>query len=201
MDPLTEHTGSCLPLGRSDVDTDQIIPARHCRSLTKTGYADALFGHWRKDPEFVLNRPERQGASILLAGPHFGTGSSREHAVWALRDWGIRAVLAASFGDIFQRNALRNGVLAVQLPDEVMDSLLDRAGRDPSFTLTVDLSAQEVRDGEHRRPFEVDARARRLLLDGLDDIEVALRAEDAISRHEQSRPRWMPRPSAALGHP
>lgn len=198
MDPLTEHTGRCLPLRRSDVDTDQIIPARHCRRLTKTGYADALFGHWRKDPGFVLNRPEHQGASILLAGPHFGTGSSREHAVWALRDWGVRAVLAASFGDIFQRNALRNGVLAVRLPDAVVDGLLDRAELDPAVTLTVDLRGQEVRADGRRWPFEVDARARRLLLEGLDDIEVALRAQDAITRHEQTRPDWMPRPSAAV---
>ncbi|MCX4712990.1 MULTISPECIES: 3-isopropylmalate dehydratase small subunit [Streptomyces] len=198
MEPLTEHTGSCLPLRRSDVDTDQIIPARHCRSLTKSGYAEALFGHWRKDPGFVLNRPEHQGASILLAGPHFGTGSSREHAVWALRDWGVRAVIAASFGDIFQRNALRNGVLAVRLPDAVVDGLLDRAELDPAVTLTVDLRGQEVRADGKRWPFEVDARARRLLLEGLDDIEVALRAQDAIARHEQNRPDWMPRPSAAV---
>ncbi|UNS95076.1 3-isopropylmalate dehydratase small subunit [Streptomyces tubbatahanensis] len=198
MEALTEHTGRCLPLRRSDVDTDQIIPARHCRRLTKTGYADALFARWREDPGFVLNRPERHGASILLAGPHFGTGSSREHAVWALRDWGVRAVLAPSFGDIFQRNALRNGVLAVRLPDEVVGGFLDRADRDPSFTLTIDLGAREVRDGEDRRRFEVDARARWLLLNGLDDIEVTLRAEDAIARHEQARPAWMPQPSAAV---
>ncbi|MFD5424990.1 3-isopropylmalate dehydratase small subunit [Streptomyces sp. NPDC127084] len=197
MDALTEHTGTCVPLRRSDVDTDQIIPARHCRRLTKTGFEDALFNRWREDPGFVLNEPERAGASILLAGPHFGTGSSREHAVWALRDWGFRAVIAPSFGDIFLRNALRNGLLAVRLPQEVVDGLLDRAEASASFALTVDLREQRVLDGGRHWSFDVAARARKLLLEGLDDIEVTLRSQDAVTRYEETRPRWMPRPSGS----
>ncbi|MFD7505030.1 3-isopropylmalate dehydratase small subunit [Streptomyces sp. NPDC059850] len=195
MDALTEHTGTCVPLRRSDVDTDQIIPARLCRKLTKTGFADALFNRWRKDPEFVLNQPERTGADILLAGPNFGTGSSREHAVWALRDYGFRAVIAPSFGDIFLRNALRNGLLAVALPPDVVEGLLERADASPAFALTVDLRAQRVVDGERHWPFDVAPRARWLLLNGLDDIEVTLRSHEVIAGYERTRPLWMPRPS------
>ncbi|MCX4692899.1 3-isopropylmalate dehydratase small subunit [Streptomyces sp. NBC_01408] len=197
MDALTEHTGTCVPLRRSDVDTDQIIPARHCRRLTKTGFEDALFNSWRKDPGFVLNEPARAGASILLAGPHFGTGSSREHAVWALRDWGFRAVIAPSFGDIFLRNALRNGLLAVRLPQDAVDGLLDRAEASAGFELTVDLQEQRVVDGERHWPFDVAARARWLLLNGLDDIEVTLKSHETITAYEQRRPHWMSRPSGA----
>lgn len=198
MDALTEHTGTCVPLRRSDVDTDQIIPARHCRKLTKTGFADALFNRWRKDPGFVLNEPARAGASILLAGPNFGTGSSREHAVWALRDWGFRAVIAPSFGDIFLRNALRNGLLAVRLPQEAVDGMLDRADASASFALTVDLREQRVLDGERQWSFDVAARARKLLLEGLDDIDVTLKSQDVIAEYERTRPRWMPRPSGSV---
>ncbi|MFF2013532.1 3-isopropylmalate dehydratase small subunit [Streptomyces sp. NPDC058195] len=198
MEALTEHTGTCVPLRRSDVDTDQIIPARHCRKLTKTGFADALFNRWREDPGFILNEPARSGASILVAGPNFGTGSSREHAVWALRDWGFRAVIAPSFGDIFLRNALRNGLLAVRLPQDAVDGLLDRAEASPSFALTVDLREQRVVDGGRNWPFDVAARARKLLLGGLDDIEVTLKSTEVIARYEEDRPRWMPRPSGGV---
>lgn len=127
MQPITEHTGRCVALRRSDVDTDQIIPAEFCKRLTKTGYEDTLFAGWRKDPGFVLNDPAHAGATVLVAGHNFGTGSSREHAVWALRDWGFRAVIASSFGDIFLRNAWKNGLLAVRLPEDVVADLADRA--------------------------------------------------------------------------
>ncbi|GAA0467151.1 3-isopropylmalate dehydratase small subunit [Paractinoplanes deccanensis] len=192
MEPLTDHTGRVLPLRRSDVDTDQIIPSRFCRRLTKTGYADGLFARWREADDFVLNDPARAGGSVLVAGPNFATGSSREHAVWALRDWGIAAVLAPSFGDIFRRNALKNGLLAVQLPDAVVSGLLDAADRDPGFLVTVDLVACEVRWDGGRQAFEVDPRARRLLLDGQDDIAVTLADGDRIAAYERGRPHWLP---------
>jgi 3-isopropylmalate/(R)-2-methylmalate dehydratase small subunit len=192
VEPLTEHTGRVLPLRRSDVDTDQIIPSRFCRRLTKTGYADGLFARWREADDFVFNDPARAGSSVLVAGPNFGTGSSREHAVWALRDWGVRAVLAPSFGDIFRRNALKNGLLAVQLPHGVVDGLLDAADGDPGFAVTVDLRACEVRWGGGRQSFEVDPRARRLLLDGQDDIAVTLADGDRIAAYERGRQHWLP---------
>lgn len=192
MEPLTEHTGRVLPLRRGDVDTDQIIPSHFCRRLTKTGYADGLFAHWRKDDDFVFNDPARAGGTVLVAGPNFATGSSREHAVWALRDWGIVAVLAPSFGDIFRRNALKNGLLAVELPDGVVAGLLDAADRDPAFAVTVDLRGCEVRWPGGRQPFQVDPRARRLLLDGLDDIAVTLADAERIAAYEHGRPYWLP---------
>jgi 3-isopropylmalate/(R)-2-methylmalate dehydratase small subunit len=192
VEPLTEHTGRVLPLRRSDVDTDQIIPSRFCRRLSKTGYADGLFARWRAADEFVFNDPARAGSSVLVAGPNFGTGSSREHAVWALRDWGITAVLAPSFGDIFRRNALKNGLLAVELPGEVVDELLDVADRDPGFPVTVDLQACEVRWGGGRQAFEVDPRARRLLLDGQDEIAVTLAAGERVAAYESGRQQWLP---------
>jgi 3-isopropylmalate/(R)-2-methylmalate dehydratase small subunit len=194
MRPISGHTGRCIPLRRAEVDTDQIIPAEYCRRLERTGYADALFARWRQQPEFVFNEPERRTASVLIAGAHFGTGSSREHAVWALRDWGIRAVVAPSFGDIFRRNALRNGVLVAALPDEVVTGLLDEAERDAGLRVTVNLAGREVRWGAGPpRPFEVDVRARWLLVNGLDEIEVTLGREAEVTRYEQGRARWMPR--------
>jgi 3-isopropylmalate/(R)-2-methylmalate dehydratase small subunit len=201
MEPITAHTGRVLPLPRSGVDTDQIIPSEYCRRLTASGYADALFARWRRDPAFVLNDPARRGASVLVAGPHFGTGSSREHAVWALRDWGVRAVIAPSLGDIFRRNALRNGLLVAQLPADAVQWLLDAAAADPGFTVTVDLERLAVRAGGARWDFEVDARARRLLLAGMDDIALTLTREHAIEAYERRRPRWLPRPSPATGVP
>src|SRR5437868_13757718 len=155
MEPFTEHTGVGVPLRRSNVDTDQIIPAVYLKRVTKTGFADGLFRSWRdNDPSFPLEAARHAGASVLVAGAEFGTGSSREHAVWALRDWGFRAVIAPSFGDIFLRNALRNGLLAVQLPQEAVAGMLDRAQASASYALTVDLRAQRVVDGERQWPFE-----------------------------------------------
>ncbi|MFE2353660.1 3-isopropylmalate dehydratase small subunit [Streptomyces parvulus] len=192
MEPLRSHTGRCLPLRRSNVDTDQIIPSEHCRSVRRTGYADALFARWRTDPGFVFERLERRGATVLLAGSHFATGSSREHAVWALRDWGVSAVVAPSFGDIFRRNALKNGLLAVVLPDRAVASLLERAERDAAFEVTLDLEECRVTAGGQSWEFDIDARARRLLLAGHDDITATLTRQDAIARHERTRPHWRP---------
>ena len=193
MEPLIRHTGCGMSLRRGDVDTDQIIPAEFCKRLTKTGYADALFHAWRRDPGFVLDDPAYAEASILVAGHNFGTGSSREHAVWALRDWGFRVVVATSFGDIFRRNAFKNGLLAVEAPEPLVTELADRVEADPAYPITVDLEACELVAGERRQPFTVDPRARRLLLDGLDDIAVTLTRQDAITTYEGSRLRWLPR--------
>ncbi|MEU1528540.1 3-isopropylmalate dehydratase small subunit [Streptomyces fagopyri] len=192
MEPLSTHTGKCLPLPRSNVDTDQIIPAEHCRSLYRTGYAGALFARWRSDPGFVLEQPERLGATVLLAGPHFATGSSREHAVWALRDWGFAAVIAPSFGDIFGRNALKNGLLAVTLPEADVAWLLQRAEEDAEFEATIDLLRCRVSAGGRSWDFDVDGRARRLLLAGHDDITATLTRETEIAAHEESRRPWLP---------
>ena len=193
MKPLTEHTGRGVALRRSNVDTDQIIPSEFCKRLTKSGYADTLFAGWRADPEFVLNRPESSGASILLASHNFGTGSSREHAVWALRDWGFAVVVATSFGDIFRRNAFKNGLLAIELPEPAVAGLADRAEAGPGLEITVDLVACEIRAGRERHGFAVDDRARWLLLNGLDEISVTQARDDTISAYEGSRHHWLPR--------
>lgn len=198
MKPLTAHTGRGVPLRRGDVDTDQIIPAEFCKRLTKTGYDDVLFAGWRENENFVLNRPEYAGATVLVAGHNFGTGSSREHAVWALRDFGFVVVIASSFGDIFRRNAFKNGLLAVELPAETVVSLADRVEADPGLEITADLARLEVRADGLRCPFTVDERARSLLLRGLDEIAVTLEKDEAIGAYERDRPYWLPtlRPSA-----
>jgi 3-isopropylmalate/(R)-2-methylmalate dehydratase small subunit len=193
MRRLTDHTGHVVPLHRDDVDTDQIIPAEHCKRLVKSGYQDVLFEQWRTDPGFVLNQPEHAGATILLAGRNFGTGSSREHAVWALRDWGFRAVIASSFGDIFRRNAWKNGVMAVQLPESVVGGLTTEATSGGLREITVDLIAREIRAGELRHEFQVDGRVRMLLLNGLDDIGLTLEQDAAITAYESTRPDRLPR--------
>ncbi|WP_280403942.1 3-isopropylmalate dehydratase small subunit [Nocardia brasiliensis] len=200
MKPLTEHLGRAIVLRRSNVDTDQIIPAEYCKRLTKSGYADVLFAGWRSDPDFVLNRPGSAAASILVAEHNFGTGSSREHAVWALRDWGFAVVVATSFGDIFRRNAFKNGLLAVELPADVVGGLADAIDRDPNLPIAVNLRHCEIRAGLLRHGFSVDARARQLLLDGLDEIAVTLERDDAISTYERARAHWLPavRPSTPV---
>jgi 3-isopropylmalate/(R)-2-methylmalate dehydratase small subunit len=197
MKPLALHTGRAMSLRRGDVDTDQIIPAEFCKRLTKSGFEDALFATWRADAGFPLNDPLRQDATVLVAAHNFGTGSSREHAVWALRDWGFRAVVASSFGDIFRRNALKNGVLAVELPARSIEGLAARVEADPAFEITVDLEACELRADGHSHPFEVERRARWLLLNGYDDIAVTLHHHEAISGYESTRPSWLPRIDAA----
>jgi 3-isopropylmalate/(R)-2-methylmalate dehydratase small subunit len=200
MTPLTEHTGRGVTLRRNDVDTDQIIPAEYCKRLTKSGYQDALFAGWRKDPAFVLNRPERSDATILVGGHDFGTGSSREHAVWALRDWGFRVVIATSFGDIFRRNAFKNGLLAIQLPEPVAAELADFVDADHANEITVDLVNEEIRAGRSCHEFGVDRRARWLLLNGFDEIAVTLEKNDVIAAYEASRRSWLPgiRPTSPI---
>jgi 3-isopropylmalate/(R)-2-methylmalate dehydratase small subunit len=190
--PLTTHTGRTAALRRRAIDTDQIIPSEFCKRVTKRGYADGLFARWRSDPGFPLNQPERTGASVLLAAPDFGTGSSREHAVWALRDGGFVAVLAASFGDIFHRNALKNGLLAIRLDEDAVAALMDRSDADPGFEVTVDLERCEVRYESASIVFEMEQRARWLLLNGLDDIEVTLRHAADIAAYELHRSSWLP---------
>ncbi|ORT57432.1 3-isopropylmalate dehydratase small subunit [Streptomyces sp. CB03238] len=193
MEPLTLHTGRGISLRRNDVDTDQIIPAEFCKRLTKSGFEDTLFAKWREEPAFPLNDPLRQDATVLVAAHNFGTGSSREHAVWALRDWGFSVVVASSFGDIFRRNAFKNGLLAVQLDEEVVSGLASAVEADPDFEIVVDLEACELRAAGRGHSFEVDPRARWLLLNGYDDIAVTLGRAEAISAYEASRPPWLPR--------
>lgn len=195
MQPFTTHTGRAVPLRRSDVDTDQIIPAEYLKRVSRTGFADGLFKAWREDPDFVLNDPAYAGASVLLAGPDFGTGSSREHAVWALADYGFRAVISPRFGDIFRSNALKGGLLPVQLPGDVVDSLQAAAEEDPTTEVTVDLVAREIRCGTLRAGFDIDDDTRWRLMEGLDDVGVTLhRAGESgeIAAYERSRPEWLP---------
>ncbi|GII20711.1 3-isopropylmalate dehydratase small subunit [Planosporangium mesophilum] len=192
MEKFTVHTGTAVPLRRSNVDTDQIIPAVYLKRVTKTGFADGLFNAWRADPEFVLNNPVYGGASILVAGPEFGTGSSREHAVWALRDWGFRAVIAPRFGDIFRGNALKDGLLPVELEGAAIEVLWNAVEADPALAVTVDLQAREVRAGDNVWAFPLDDFSRWRLLEGLDDISLTLRHEDAVTAYEERRPEWKP---------
>jgi 3-isopropylmalate/(R)-2-methylmalate dehydratase small subunit len=192
MDPFTVHTGTALPLRRSNVDTDQIIPAEYLKRVTRTGFADGLFAAWRSDPDFVLNDPRHAGASVLVAGPDFGTGSSREHAVWALQDYGFRTVIAPRFGDIFRGNALKGGLLPVVLPTDVVDRLHDLVESDPATEITVDLEHREVRAGDVRAAFDLDDYTRWRLMEGLDDIGLTLTHAAAIGEFEQRRPAWLP---------
>jgi 3-isopropylmalate/(R)-2-methylmalate dehydratase small subunit len=192
MEKFTAHTGTALPLRRSNVDTDQIIPAVYLKRVTRTGFADGLFSAWREDPKFVFNNPDHEGATILVAGPEFGTGSSREHAVWALRDWGFRVVIAPRFGDIFRGNALKEGLLPVELELPAVERLWDLADFDPTALLTVDLVAREVRTAGSTWTFALDDFSRWRLLEGLDDIGLTLRHEAAVSAYEARRPSFLP---------
>jgi 3-isopropylmalate/(R)-2-methylmalate dehydratase small subunit len=192
MEKFTVHTGTAVPLRRSNVDTDQIIPAEYLKRVTRTGFADGLFNAWRADPDFVLNNPAYAGASILVAGPEFGTGSSREHAVWALRDWGFRAVLAPRFGDIFRGNALKDGLLPVELDLAAVESIWAAVEDDPALPVTVDLVTREVRAAGRIWAFPLEDFSRWRLLEGLDDIGLTLRHADAIDAYERSRSGWMP---------
>src|SRR3954447_18553696 len=192
MEKFTVHTGTALPLRRSNVDTDQIIPAEYLKRVTKTGFADGLFASWRSDPAFVLNNPVHEGASIVLAGPEFGTGSSREHAVWALRDGGFRVVISPRFGDIFRGNALKDGLLPVELELPIVEELWNAVEADPTLAVTVDLEARQIRANGRSWPFHLDDFTRWRLLEGLDDIGLTLRHEEAVKAHEERRPEWMP---------
>ncbi|MEV5429391.1 3-isopropylmalate dehydratase small subunit [Streptomyces sp. NPDC052701] len=193
MEAFTTHTGRAVPLRRSNVDTDQIIPAHWLKKVTRDGFEDGLFEAWRKDPEFVLNRPERQGATVLVAGPDFGTGSSREHAVWALQNYGFKTVISSRFADIFRGNSLKNGLLTVVLEQKIVDALWELTERDPQTEITVDLVAREVRAEGVTASFELDENSRWRLLNGLDDISITLRNEDDIATYEARRPSFKPR--------
>ena len=192
MEKFTVHTGTALPLRRSNVDTDQIIPAVYLKRVTRTGFEDGLFSAWREDPAFVLNNPAYAGASILLAGTEFGTGSSREHAVWALLDYGFRAVISPRFGDIFRGNALKQGLLPVELELKAVEALWDLVESDPTAQVTVDLTAREVRAGDSTWSVPLDDFSRWRLMEGLDDIGLTLRHEEAITAYEERRLPFLP---------
>jgi 3-isopropylmalate/(R)-2-methylmalate dehydratase small subunit len=192
MDKFVSHSGKVMPLRRSDVDTDQIIPAVYLKRVTRTGFEDGLFSAWRDDSSFVLNNPVHAGATILVAGPNFGTGSSRQHAVWALRDWGFKVVIAARFGDIFRGNALKEGLLPVQLDQKAVEALWDLADSEPDKEITVDLADRQVRVDDAAWPFPIDDFSRWRLMEGLDDIGLTLRHADTITAYEKDRPAFKP---------
>jgi 3-isopropylmalate/(R)-2-methylmalate dehydratase small subunit len=192
MEAFTTHTGRAVPLRRSNVDTDQIIPAVWLKQVSRTGFEKGLFAAWREDPSFVLNDPAYKGASILVAGPDFGTGSSREHAVWALQQYGFRAVISARFGDIFRNNATKMGLLPIQLSADEVTGLQDAAEADPTAEFTVDLGERQVRWAGGTVSFEIDDYTRWRLMEGLDDIGLTLRHGDAIADFEGRRPSWLP---------
>jgi 3-isopropylmalate/(R)-2-methylmalate dehydratase small subunit len=193
MDKIEQFTGTAVPLTRSNVDTDQIIPAVFLKRVTKTGYDDALFHAWRKDPAFVLNDPAFAGATVLFAGPDFGTGSSREHAVWALRDYGFQAVFSPKFGDIFRGNSGKQGLLTGTITEEQLEAFWAAIQAQPGIPATVDLVARTVAVGDLVAPFEIDDYTRWRLLEGLDDIGLTLRDEARITEFEGTRESWRPR--------
>ena len=193
MEKFTTHTGIAAPLKRSNVDTDQIIPAVFLKRVTKTGFEDALFYGWRQDPEFVLNQPECQGASVLVAGPDFGTGSSREHAVWALRDFGFPVVLSPRFADIFRGNAGKQGLVTGIITEEDLEKIWAEIDANPGTTMTVNLEERTATVGALSVSFQIDDYTRWRLLEGLDDIGLTLRNEDKIAAYEAKRESWKPR--------
>jgi len=196
MDAFTSHTGVGVPLRRSNVDTDQIIPAEYLKRVTRNGFEDGLFSAWRADPSFVLNRAEYAAGSVLVAGVDFGTGSSREHAVWALQDYGFRVVVAPRFGDIFRTNSGKAGLLAAQVDEKVVQRLWDHLESNPGATVTVDLESRTVRAGQGHDAiedsFDIDDYTRWRLLEGLDDVGITLSHADDIAAYEVNRPSWKP---------
>ena len=192
MRPFTSHTGRALPIDRADVDTDQIIPAVHLRRIERTGFGPFLFGEWRKDPGFVLNDPRHAGASVLIAGPIFGSGSCREHAVWALEDAGFRALISERFADIFRTNCGKIGLLTVELPAESVRALMDAVLDDPATEITVDLQELRVSAPAVDERFEIDPYTRRRLLEGLDDVALTLAHGEAIEAFERGRAARLP---------
>jgi 3-isopropylmalate/(R)-2-methylmalate dehydratase small subunit len=193
MDKFTTVTGVAAPMRRSNVDTDQIIPAVYLKRVTKTGFEDALFAGWRQDPDFILNQPAYQGASILVAGHDFGTGSSREHAVWALRDFGFKVVVSSRFGDIFRGNSGKQGFLAAQVTEEELEQLWAAIEAAPGADSVVDLISRTITVGDLTVSFQVDDYTRWRLIEGLDDIGLTLRSEEQITAFEARRPNWLPR--------
>jgi 3-isopropylmalate/(R)-2-methylmalate dehydratase small subunit len=205
MDPFTHHTGLVAPLDRVDVDTDQIIPKQFLKSIARTGFEVGLFFDWRvrpdgsPNPDFVLNKPQFQGATVLVSGRNFGSGSSREHAPWALQQAGFRAVIAPSFGDIFRNNCYQNGLLPVVLPENIVRQLLDRAENEPGYKLTIDLDQQTVADERDTlAAFEIDPSVKHRLLNGLDDIGLTLMNARDIDAFEQHRPDYLPKTEVEL---
>jgi 3-isopropylmalate/(R)-2-methylmalate dehydratase small subunit len=189
---VTTHTGRAVPLRRSDVDTDQIIPSDWLKRVERTGFGAGLFAEWRADPGFVLEQPQHAGASVLVTGENFGTGSSREHAVWALQDYGFAAVVSPRFGDIFRNNALKGGLVPVQLPREQVEALWAMVEADPALEVTVDVGARELRAGDLVASFPLDDYSRWRLMEGLDDIGLTLRHEADIAAYESARPSFLP---------
>jgi 3-isopropylmalate/(R)-2-methylmalate dehydratase small subunit len=196
MEKFSTHTGVAAPLRRSNVDTDQIIPAVYLKRVTRNGFEDGLFAAWRNDPEFVLNKPEFAAATVLVAGPDFGTGSSREHAVWALQNYGFRVVISPRFADIFRGNSGKAGLLTAQVEEKTVQRIWDHLDEHPGSTVTVDLETRTVRAGEGvdaiEDSFDIDDYTRWRLLEGLDDIGITLGHEDDIAAYEAKRPSWKP---------
>lgn len=196
MEPFTRHTGIGVPLRRSNVDTDQIIPAVYLKRVTRTGFADGLFSAWRAQPDFVLNSEPFRSGSVLVAGPDFGTGSSREHAVWALSDYGFRVVISARFGDIFRGNAGKQGLLAAQCDQSDVELLWSVLESEPGTPVTVDLVEKTVQAMDQTVSFAIDDYTRWRLLEGLDDIGLSMRHSESIAAFEAARPSWMPTTTA-----
>jgi 3-isopropylmalate/(R)-2-methylmalate dehydratase small subunit len=193
VEPVKRVSGKALPLGYSDVDTDQIVPSDALKRIERTGFGQFLFSEWREDPDFVMNKPEHEGAVVLLAGENFGSGSSREHAPWALQDYGFGAIIAPSFADIFKNNCAKIGVLAVELPEETVEKLLQAIRQDPEAEITVDLEERTVTGPGVEEDFEIDDFTRRRLLNGLDDIGLTLTHEKELEAFEMSRPSYLPK--------
>lgn len=192
MQAFSKHTGVGIPLRRSNVDTDQIIPAVYLKRITRTGFDDGLFVAWRSDPTFVLNQPAYKAGSVLVAGPDFGTGSSREHAVWALLDYGIRVVISSKFADIFRGNSGKGGLVAAQVAQDDVELLWKLLENQPGTQVTVDLATQTIVAGALTIGFEIDPYIKWRLLNGLDDIALTLRHADEVSNFESRRPRFLP---------
>jgi 3-isopropylmalate/(R)-2-methylmalate dehydratase small subunit len=193
MDKFVRHSGTGMPLRRSNVDTDQIIPAVYLKRVARTGFEDGLFAAWRTDPGFVINRPEHAGATVLVAGPDFGTGSSREHAVWALMDYGFKVVVSSRFADIFRGNAGKAGLVAAQVTQDVVEQLWKIIETEPTTEIVVDLEDRSIQADALTAPFQIDDYTRWRLLEGLDDIGITLSHEDDIAAYEAARPAWKPR--------
>ena len=193
MEPVQRVSGKALPLGWDDVDTDQIVPSDALKRIERTGFGQFLFSQWREDPEFVLNKHEHEGAVVLLAGQNFGSGSSREHAPWAIQDYGFGAVIAPSFADIFKNNCAKIGLLAIELPEEAVQRLLDAVRDDPETLITVELTERTVTGPDVRETFEMDDFTRQRLMEGLDDISLTLTHEDDLEAYEKTRPAYLPK--------
>ena len=199
MDKISTFSGVAVPLKRSNVDTDQIIPASYLKRITKTGFEDALFASWKAEPDFVLNQPVFQNGQVLIAGPDFGTGSSREHAVWALRDWGFKAVFSAKFADIFTGNSGKQGLITGVITEDETKQIWDLIDANPGVSASVDLPNQTLSIGDFSASFAIDAYTKWRLMEGLDDIALSLRDEGAITSYESSREAWKPLTLPAKG--